>query len=504
MQREETPSSYHPVDGQFITALRQIITDGQITLDADTLTTLSTGPLGTFRAFDAAPLLNTVSEIAVHPDTTAQVASIVSLAGQWQIPIMPYGSGTGVMGGASPIYGGILLDLRRLDQIVDFDPISHTITAQSGAILGDLQNYLSEHGFMIGHDPWSQPIASLGGAISTNGVGYLASKYGPMGDQVLGLTVVLANGSVIIDKNTSKDSMGPDTKNLFIGSEGTLGVITEATIRIYPIPECFRIVSFSFESFSNGYNAILRMQTLTTPPSMIDFAEEIDLDHDYPNRKITLHMAFQGSNEIVEISIQKALSLCAQYNGHLLDQSVSDEFWNTRHDTATSYQATLKLPLAERQKRHSSWRKDYLHVTIPPSQILAYRDACKSITANYGSLVTEWSIWGRTEFFSFIVGEPQYDDGHSHSMSTMIDELLLTAVQFGGTIEYCHGIGLKLSHLVRREQESKAPLMSLIKRSLDPNHILNPGKLGYDYPPPDAHSPLITSVGNNLITDTRG
>ena len=199
MQREETPSSYHPVDGQFITALRRIIADGQITLDADTLTTLSTGPLGTFRAFDAAPLLNTVSEIAVHPNTTAQVASIVSLAGQWQIPIMPYGSGTGVMGGASPIYGGILLDLRRLDQIVDFDPISHTITAQSGTILGDLQNYLSEHGFMIGHDPWSQPIASLGGAISTNGVGYLASKYGPMGDQGLGLTVVLANGSVIID-----------------------------------------------------------------------------------------------------------------------------------------------------------------------------------------------------------------------------------------------------------------------------------------------------------------
>ena len=115
MRNSETTSGYHQVDEQFMVALRQIISDEQMTLDVDTLSSLSTGPLGEFRAFQAAPLLSTISEIIVHPETTDQVASIVSLAHQWKIPITPYGSGTGVMGGTSPVYKGILLDLRRLN-----------------------------------------------------------------------------------------------------------------------------------------------------------------------------------------------------------------------------------------------------------------------------------------------------------------------------------------------------------------------------------------------------
>lgn len=482
MQKGEPASEYHQIDEQFMMALRQIISEEQITLDVDALSSLSTGPLGVFRAFQTAPLLSTSGEIAVHPETTAQVASIVSLAQQWKIPVIPYGSGTGVMGGTSPVYKGILLDLRRLDQIVDFDPISHTITAQSGSILGNLQNYLEEQGFMIGHDPWSQPIASLGGAISTNGVGYLAAKYGPMGDQVLGLTVVLANGEVIVDKRTSKDSMGPETKNLFIGAEGTLGVITEATIRIYPIPEYFKLISFSFDSFSEGYDAILQIRNLTVPPSMIDFAEEIYPETDPINHDISLHLAFQGSRAIVDASAEEALTICLKYNGMVLNPAISDKFWETRHDTAAVYQATLQLPLAERRERHSNWRKDYLHVTIPPSQVLAYREKCNSIAKLYSTTVTEWSIWGKPEFFSFIIGEPQYENSQPQSMGVMIDELLQAALTYGGTIEYCHGVGLKLSHLVHEEQESKRPTLYQIKRSLDPQNILNPGKLGYAYP----------------------
>lgn len=481
MQTSEVDSNYQHVDERFIEALRQLVPDSQITLDQSTISSLSTGPLGTFRAFRAALFLEIFCEIIVHPETTDQVASIVSLAHEWKIPIIPYGSGTGVMGGTNPVYNGVLLDLRRLNQVVAFDPISHTCTAQAGLVLGNLQSYLAEHGFMIGHDPWSQPIASLGGAISTNGVGYLATKYGPMGDQVLGLTAVLANGQVIVDKRTSKDSMGPETKHLFIGSEGTMGIITEATIRIYPIPEYFKLVSFCFQSFSEGYDAILKIRSLTLPPSMIDFAEETDPDITPPKNEITLHLAFEGTQLMVDITIAAATRICLQYNGKRLEFAQSNEFWNTRHNSAHTYQSTLDLPLNERRERHSRWRKDYLHVTIPPSQLLAYREKCEAITNLHGSTVTEWSIWGRPEFFSLIVGEPKPNTTHEH-MGALIDELLIAAIAFGGTIEYCHGIGLKLSHLIHQEQGSKQTVLRILKHALDPHNILNPGKLGHSYP----------------------
>jgi len=488
VQTTNTPFHYEKVDEQFLKELRHLLADHQITLDQGANFSLSTGPLGSFRAFRSSQFLDIESEIIVRPESTDQVADVVSLAHKWKIPIVPYGSGTGVMGGTSPVYRGILLDLRSLNSVLNVDPISHTVTAQSGLVLEHLQDHLGEYGFMIGHDPWSQPIATLGGAISTNGVGYLAAKYGTMGDQVLGLTVVLANGQVIRDKKTSKDSMGPDTKHLFIGAEGTIGIITEATVRIYPIPEYFELLSFSFQSFAQGYQAILDMQRLTVSPSMLDFTEEMDSNVMPSYHEIYLHLAFEGSPAILETAIDETYRICSKYDGTRLDLVRSREFWDTRHASAEAYKASLNLPVAERRERHSSWRKDYLHVTIPPSLVLAYRAKCEAITDHYGCTVTEWSVWGRPEFFSFIVGEPQPGNKIDGTMDTIIDELLMAALAFGGTIEYCHGVGLKLSHLIHEEQGAKKAVLNLLKHSLDPHNILNPGKLGYFYPGDLYHS----------------
>ena len=203
---------------------------------------------------------------------------------------------------------------------------------------------------------------------------------------------------------------------------------------------------------------------------------------DPPSHEINLLLAFEGSPLIVDIALKEALDACLQYGGMSLPSDKSTEFWDTRHDSAIAYQATVHLSPAERRARHSSWRKDYLHVTLPPSLLLAYREKCKAITNLYGNVVTEWSVWGRPEFFSFIVGEPQLTDNQCPSMDAIIDELLLTALEFGGTIEYCHGVGLKLSHLIHKEQGSKQALIQRLKYSLDPHNILNPGKLGYSYP----------------------
>lgn len=488
MQTSNTALHYEKVDKQFLKELRLVLADHQITLDQDANSSLSTGPLGSFRAFSSAQFLDIRSELIVRPENTDQVASVVSLAHKWKISITPYGSGTGVMGGTSPVYQGILLDLRRLNAVISVDPISHTVTAQSGIILEILHNHLSDYGFMIGHDPWSQPIATLGGAISTNGVGYLAAKHGTMGEQVLGLTVVLANGQILRDKKTSKDSMGPDTKHLFIGSEGTIGIITEATIRIYPLPEYFELISFSFPSFTDGYQAILDMHKLTVSPSMLDFTEEIDSNVMPSYHEIYLHLAFEGSHAIVNTTIDETYKICSQYNGIRMDSVRSTEFWNTRHAPAEVYKSTLNLPVIERRERNSRWRKDYLHVTIPPSQILAYREECKVITDRYGCKVTEWSIWGRPEFFSLIVGEPQPANTFPRAMESVINELLMSALAFDGTIEYCHGVGLKLSHLIHEEQGTKKAVLTLLKQSLDPHNVLNPGKLGYSYPGDLHHS----------------
>ena len=437
--------------------------------------------LGPFRAFQAGERLNAVPHVVVWPQGSLQVSRVLRYAQQQQVPVVPYGGGTGVFGAAAPIKDCIILSLDRMSDVLGLSTQDFTGTFQPGVVLSNAASALRGTRMLLGHDPWSRPIATVGGAISTDGVGYTAARHGSMGDQVLGIEAVLADGEIVRTRASAKPTNGFPLDRLLIGTEGTFGVITEATIRTFPLPEKRVIACVEFPTFEAGFQAICSLYAEQVRPSMIDYGTESDsAPSPMDGEDATLYISFEGFKEDVEAQWNRALIICQRYDGMEGSQEEAIRFWKTRHDSGERYRRNVletQDPAGARQGS-SSFRMDYLHVSLPVSQVLEYRRHCKRLFADRGIVVREWSIWAHPEFFSFLI-EEGVDEGRETSpeLGQVVDEVLTLAQQMGGSMEYCHGVGMKLAHLVAAEHGSGLDVMRRLKRSVDPSNILNPGKL---------------------------
>ena len=414
--------------------------------------------------------------VVVRPTSTSQVTAVARYASHRNIPLVPRGGGTGVMGAAIPTRGGIVLDLQGLNKIETISRGNHFAVVQAGVILESLSTLLARHGLLLGHDPWSLPIATVGGAISTNGMGYLASKYGSMGSQVIGLEVVLSTGE-ILPPSYSPKSAGPALKHLFIGSEGCLGIITKAVLEVFPTPETQSLDAFIFPSFEHGFQVIQELRSLGMNPSIVDFAEEFSRSTGQWNTK--LFLGFHGiRSEVIALS-RRSIVLCEHNRGRALPESEASAFWETRHESGERYKReVIGTPVRLRPMRRTN-AMDYLHVSIPASHILEYRKECQRLLNLNEFPVKEWSIWGRPEFFSLLLTDKRGGViGPSHKMTEVVDMMLTMAQDYGGTMEYCHGVGLKRAHLMHREVGPGLTTLKRVKHALDPAQIMNPGKLG--------------------------
>ncbi|MDP6421218.1 MAG: FAD-binding oxidoreductase [SAR202 cluster bacterium] len=457
--------------------LARILGEDGVASDTETLVRFGGDALGAYRAFRATSQLDSRAAAVAWPTDSGQVTGLLRYANSNRIPVVPYGAGTGVMGAAVSADGAIVLNLQRMNNILDVSAGDFTARTQPGVILEDAHAAMKSEGLRLGHDPWSRPIATVGGAISTDGVGYTAAAHGPMGDQVLGLEVVLADGETIRTRAVPKSSYGPSLERLFIGSEGTLGVITEATIKAFRRPESRVMRSFVFPEFEAGFEAIVAMQAEGVSPAVMDYGDE-PAGGGAP--EATLYVSFEGFAAHVETHVAQAESVCTRHDGRDGEPGEVEQYWRTRHSSAERYrEEVLNSPdPAARRLRRSSYRMDYLHMALPISQVLEYRRRCALILEERDIGVREWSVWGRPEFFSMlIVDERGSDAPESRNMEQTIDAVLTLAQDMGGTMEYCHGIGLKLAHLTPAELGSGYKPARDIKAALDPNGILNPGKL---------------------------
>ncbi|MBI3989120.1 MAG: FAD-binding oxidoreductase [candidate division NC10 bacterium] len=464
------------IDQSVEKTLRALLGEAKVLIRPGILDRYAGDALGSFRAFHAAPLLEALPDVVVIPETVEEVAAVVKLASEHRIPLVPYGGGTGVMGGAVPVNGGIVLDLKGLNRILKISPQDRAASVEAGVILEDLEMALNGEGLRLGHDPWSRPIATVGGAIATNGVGYLVAKYGPMGNQVLGLEVVLPNGEILATRGVPK-AAGPSLHHLFIGSEGVFGIVTKATLQVFPLPEKRSLSALAFRSFDDGFHAVMELYRIGLQPSVVDFAEEPPFLPSSPH--VTLYLGFEGLEEEVKALEKRALQICQHFGGTDLGTEKAAEFWKTRHRLAERYRKFLLNRPASTRRRLLSWPPfDYLHVALPASSVFEYRRRCQAILEAHGLSIKEWSLWGRPEFFSLLI----YDIGFSgrkgqERMGRAVDEMIALAQDLGGSMEYCHGVGLKLAHLMEREWGKGLEVMRSLKQALDPLNIMNPGKL---------------------------
>jgi len=432
----------------------------------------SADALNPFRAYGAKDVFDRLADAVVRPESTEQVAGIVSLAANQGITLIPYGGGTGVMGGTVPVRGGVIVDLSRMNRILEINARDMTATVEGGVVLGDLEEDLAEQGLMPGHDPYSVPIATVAGTISTNGVGYRAAAFGPMGNQVVALEVVLPDGRIVATNAVPKYSSGPNLNHLFIGSEGVFGIITKATIRVFRLPETQVFTTASFDTFEQGFDAAVELTALGIRPSLLDLTEDED--------GIRLHLLFEGYREGVAADVQRVKQICVQTGGQDIGPGPTMEYWRDRRQSAVRYKAeALGRPRKVRWSRWGGRNFDYLHMALPVSKVLDYRKRCDLIMAGTGVKVAEYSLWSRPELFSMML-RPDTGDGvrFRANLAEVVEQVLTLAQDMGGIMEYCHGVGVKLNHLLARELGVSHDVIRDLKQTLDPVNIMNPGKLG--------------------------
>ena len=423
-------------------------------------------------------------DAVARPANAAEVAAILALAAERGAPVIPYGGGTGVMGAVVPARGGIALDMRRMNRIIEISREDRTARVEPGVLLADLDAAARERGMMLGHDPWSLSIATVGGAISTDSVGYRASKHGSMGQQARALEAVLAGGEVIRTRPVARQSAGPMLNGLFAGAEGTMGVITEATINLHALPEAQAFASAGFDSFEQGYPAAVRLFDIGLVPALLDLTEEPGAAN--APAPCILYLMFEGYREEVEAQRRRAMDEALAAGGRDLGPGPTREYWETRHAVAERWRDRTQPLRPSERWRERRWRHaDYLHVAMPVSRALEYKRFCERAAAREGLEIRESAVWTHPELFSVFVRAPRVGeedakgaDDAALALRRGIDAMLEEALRLGGGVEYCHGLGVKLAGWAERDWGGALPLARLLKRAADPQGVLNPGKLG--------------------------
>ena len=443
---------------------------GSVLTDPDELDLHAWDALSKSRIHPSHPIVPVLPLCICTPASTAEVQAIVGVANEALVPLVPYGGGSGLMGAAVSLTPGIVVDLRRMNAVLEIDTASFTVRVQAGTVLEALDSELQRSGLMLGHDPWTVPVATVGGAVSTNSLGYRGGKYGSVGSQMLGVEAVLPEGRVCRTRGVTKSSTGIDLNHLFIGGEGCFGILTEVTLRVYPVPEARSLQAVRFDSFARGFEAVLAFSAAGLRPMLLDYGDETE----DPQGPSILYLGFEGKAEVVAAEEGAALAACRDRGGSRLAPDKARRFWRQRHAAARRFAANRR----ERRKRSDAGiHQDWVHVALPASQVLAFRQEAIAMAAAGNVCFRESGLWTGPELFSLRLSKEGGDQARGE-LGDAVAALLRAVHRFGGSVEYCHGVGVKLAPFMSHEHGDNLELMRSVKRCLDPRGIMNPGKLG--------------------------
>jgi D-lactate dehydrogenase (cytochrome) len=414
-------------------------------------------------------------DFVVFPTSTGEVAAIVELCAQHRVPIVPFGMGSSLEGHVNAIHGGVSIDLTRMTKVLRLSPDDLDITVEAGLTRLKLDAHLKNTGLMFPIDPGAD--ATIGGMAATRASGTTAVRYGTMRDNVLGLTVVLADGRVIkTGGRARKSSSGYDLTRLFVGSEGTLGVITELTLRLYGRPEAVRAAVCPFESMEGAAKTVIQTIQLGIPVARIEIIDEVQLrvvnaysKTNYPLAP-TLFFEFHGISEIaVEDQIRAVEEIANEHGakGFKWASSLEDRntLWQARHNAY--YAAVASRPGAR------AWTTD---ICVPISHLAecileTQRDLQ---AANVDAPLVGHA--GDGNFHLIIMLDP--GDAEEFATVTRLSERLVErALKFGGTCSGEHGVGLGKLKYLDAEHGAALDVMRAIKHAIDPLKLMNPGKL---------------------------
>jgi D-lactate dehydrogenase (cytochrome) len=406
--------------------------------------------------------------------STEEVSAIVRVCARHGMPVIPFGTGTSLEGGVAAINGGITIDLSNMNQVLRVGAEDLDCTVQAGVTRKQLNEYIRDTGLFFPIDPGAD--ASLGGMVSTRASGTNAVRYGTMRDNVLGLTVVLADGRVIrTGGRARKSSAGYDLTRLFVGSEGTLGIVTEVTLRLYGIPEAISAATCTFPSIKAAVDTVIQTIQSGIPVARIELLDEVQVDAvnrfsktDYPVAP-TLFFEFHGTERGVVEQAETVEAIAADQGGSGFVWATRPEdrsrLWAARHEAY--YAAVALRPGAK------GWPTD---VCVPISRLADCIVATKEDIAASGVLAPLVGHVGDGNFHLTFVVYPD-DKAELARAEALNRRLVERALGMGGTCTGEHGVGYGKMEWLPIEHGEGWNVMADIKRALDPQNIMNPGKI---------------------------
>lgn len=418
-------------------------------------------------------------EVVVQPRTTEQVSQLVRHANERRIPVLPRGGGTGLCGSAVPLHGGMVLDMTRMNQVREVRVEDLYCVCQSGVVYDRLMEALAPHRFSIPTAPGSAEACTIGGMIAANASGMRAIKYGAMRDYVLGLEVVLASGEVInVGTRTLKNSSGYQLERLFVGSEGTLGVITEATLRIAPKAKKAAMVIAAFDTLERAGRCVSRIIAKPLIPSAIELMDSTCIKAvnktvraGFPDVEALCMIEVDGEPEMVAKEAKEVREVCLDVGAigvELSDDPKQMAKWTYGRKSVMSSlsrygEGLVSVSLAD-------------DMAVPISRIPEAVVAFQSIASRHGVIVGTYGHAADGNLHTKMLLDPTSED-HWQRAERAVGDIYDAVISLGGTVTGEHGVGISKAPYMAQERAEALGTMRLLKRALDPNNILNPGKM---------------------------
>lgn len=428
-------------------------------------------------------------EVVAAPASRDELVALVRWAHAERVPLVPFGAGTGVCGGAAPVPGAVTVDLKRLNRILDLDEESGTVTVEPGVLAQSLEDHLAHRGWTLGHFPSSIHCSTMGGFLAIRSAGQASTGYGKLDDMVIGLEVVLPDGRVFTARDVPSSAAGPDLKRLFLGSEGTLGIITRATLHVRPAPATTLDRGFVVPDFATGLHAIRDVLRAGVAPPVVRLYDETDTavvfggqDLEVPDGCL-LVTGCEGRTDVAAFTESVVQDVLAAVGAHDLGREPGEHWRAHRHGMSYRFAEYFRpggtfgdaLTL-DTMEVAATWGR-------LPQVYTAVRDALSAHVDLVLAHVSHAYPSGACIYFTLGAVNEGDESAALRRYDAAWDAGQRAALAAGGTGSHHHGVGLlRAPYLGDELGEVGLAVLRAVKQALDPHGLANPGKLGLAVP----------------------
>ncbi len=412
-----------------------------------------------------------LADVVCRPADATEVAAVLRACNTHRVPVMASGGRSGVCGASVPRFGGVVLDLTAMAGVTAVDDESLIIGVRPGTFGPDLEADLGARGLTLGHWPQSMDISTVGGWLACRGAGQYSTRYGKIEDMVVGLEVVLADGRLVTTGGAPRAATGPDLTQLFVGSEGTLGVITRAWLRVHPSPTALRMEAYGFPSWDAGVDACRRILRRGATPAVLRLYDEAESQrsHGTAGDVAVLLVLDEGEPGLIDATMAIVAEECGPAD--VLDGELVDRWLDHRNDVSALEALTRKGFVVDTLEIAGRWGAlpDIYRATtaallaVPHTQV-----ATAHLSHSYGD--------GACLYFTFAATPPA--DEVEATYVALWDAGTRAVLRAGGNLSHHHGVGLNRDRFMAEALGPAHEVLVALKRALDPRGILNPGKLG--------------------------